>query len=283
MTNKKKILIIFLLITTLLLVGCGFEKENASDKSVTSATETATLRIEVDELLYEEFGDLRSVYNYEPFYAADEWMDDKGELLFPYESNKDMMKGIENILASLHMPEGVLKEASTEELLRVICEGWLSTHATSPLLFNLPSEYVANSMARNQATNEFMRRSDMLNVLVEDYLQRCYIHDDEYSDEATFALNQIQFEEIILASNYVYAQMDDSMKEKVINAVLEKVSYMESGKYYTGDLASGFFTYIIEAQNNGGSYWYTYICENEIETARKYINLENVVSWIKCE
>lgn len=278
MVYNKKFILLFASIT-LLLVACSSNKVNTDNESTTSMNEVATIKIEEEMLLYEEFGDLKSVYDYEPFYTADEWMNDENELLFPYENNRDKMSGIENILASLYMPDEVLEKASTNELLRVVCEGWLSTYATSASLFNLPSQYVANSMARNQASNELIRRSDMVNVLIEDYSQKCYAEGNEYSDTAAFIVNQIQFEEIILASNHAYAQMDDNMKQKVINAVLEKVACIESEQYYTGDLVSGFFTYIMEEQTNGGSYWYTYICENEIDTALKYLDLEKGVIW----
>lgn len=283
MSNKNTRIILLSLATTLSLVACTPEDEKLHNDSSTSCDENMTVRIDEGTLLYNTFGDLRNVYGYEPFYTADEWMNDAGELLYPYENDKDRMEGIENILASLYMPEEVLKKASTEELLHVVCDGWLSTHATSAILFNLPSEYVANSMSRNQAANELIVRNDMVKVLLEDYTLKSYIKGNEYSDEAAFALNQIQFEEIILASNHAYVQMNDSMKEKVINAVLEKVSYMESQQYYTGNLKTGFFTYIKEEQENGGSYWYEYLCENEDEIVRKYLDLEETISWMQME
>lgn len=269
-----------MLIMFIVVWGCMKEKSNSTNE-LTSTESSATL--DVDALLYEEYGDLRDVYNYEPFYSKQDWMNDRGELLYPYEKNKDNLRGIENTLASLYMPEDVLKKASSEELLKVVCDGWLSTYATSAILFNLPSEYVANSTARNQAANELIKRADMIDVIIEDYINKCYVKGNTYSEEAMFILNQIQFEEIVLGSNHAYLQMDNNVREKVLDAILEKVSCIESKEYYTGDLVSGFFTYIIEEETNGGSYWYTYICENRYELAEKYLDVESGAFWVREE
>lgn len=80
--------------------------------------------------------------------------------------------------------------------------------------------------------------------MLEDYCTRNYARGSETSNEARDALNQVVFEEILLASNLAFSQMDENMKRQVIDEVMKKLGDAQSGKYWTQSITSGFFAYI---------------------------------------
>ena len=236
-------------------------------------------RVEVNSLLYGEYFDLKDTYHYEPKYNAAQWMNEAGELLFPYEQELNNDTKMADDLALLYMPDEILLKASTEDLLKVVMDGWLETNATSISVYSIPSHYIRSCTIKNQAANELMRRSDMVTVLYEDYCNRNYLKGEE-SREGRWAADKLQFDEIILASNHAFAMMDDEMKENVLNAALEKHGQVRSGYFYTVGHTSGFFAYIVEEELNGGSDWYQYIHDNNIEAAKNAISF-NDTCWLE--
>ncbi len=268
--NNKKLITLLILLISMIVVGCDNEKNSKKENSIT--------KVKVDSIMFDEFNNLlETVYDAEPHFTSEDWINEDGKLLFPYENNEELMRGIDNILASLYMPQEVLEKASTEDLLKVVCDGWLSTYATSPTLYNNASEYIAYCTKTNQAANELIQRSDMAKIVYKDYCNRSYI-EGGFSEEAAFELNKLQFEEIVLGSNHAFLMLDDSTRKKVLTEILEKNEDIESGDYYLSGLKSGFFSMIEEEYNNGNSEWYSYICENNLDEAQKYIDIENP-SW----
>lgn len=266
-----------------------FEHKKSSEMTIEEAAEkkieekpidqTTLTRIEVNSLLYGEYFDLKDTYWYEPKYNAAQWMNEEGELLFPYEQDLNNNTTMEGALALLYMPDEVLFKASTEDLLKVVMDGWLETNATSISVYSTPSHYIRSCTIKNQAANELMRRRDMVTVLYEDYCNRNYLKGEE-SREGRWAADKLQFDEIILASNHAFAMMDDEMKENVLNAALEKHGQVRSGYFYTVGHTSGFFAYIVEEELNGGSDWYQYIHDNNIEAAKNAISF-NDTCWLE--
>lgn len=278
MRVKLKIILLIVMVV-MSFAACATHDDVEITQKVSKKAEEQVIevtRLEVESIIYGDFENvLESAYGLEPYYTAEDWMDKDGKLLHPYANNKELMTGVGNIMASIYMPEKVLEKASTEDLLKVVCDGWFSTNVTLTGLFNNASDYVKNSVVRNQATNELVRRSDMTEVLFEDYCNREYVKGTEYSDEAALELKILQFDEIVLGSNHAFSIMTDDMKSKVLEEVLKKNKDIQSGEYYNSGHQSGFFSIIEEEYINGGSDWYTYICEKGYDEAKEYINTES--------
>ena len=237
--NKRKKLIVMILLFAIVITGCDIDKNEENEPLVT--------KVEIDSIMYNEFNNLlEDEYGGEPYYTKEEWINEKGELLFPYENNKELMSGIENILASLYMPEEVLEKAYTKDLLKVICEGWFSTNVTMPSIYNNPSEYILYSSSTNQAVNELLQRGDMVEIVFDDYCKRNYVIETEVNEQNSSELKRLQFEEIVLGSNHAFSLMDDSMREKVLSEVLKKNENIKGEEYDTSGLESGFFSMIEE-------------------------------------
>lgn len=277
-----KVLVSVLFLAVFLFTGCTSGASSSVNDVTTEADtddKTWVSRINPESMLLAEFTGLRETYGYEPRYPSDgEWMDSEGRLLFPYEGNEDEMEDVAGILASLYMPVEVLYTASTRDLLKVVCEGWLRSGATSALIYGTPSQYVLLSTDRIGAANELLHRSDMAEVVLEDYLRMDYVKKDGNLSEASYILDRIQFEEILLGSNIAFAEMDDTMRQQTIRAALKKMERAGDAEYNMGIL-SGFFAYIGEEQNNGGSDWYEYIQERGPEEAKKYLDSDGLKYW----
>ena len=163
---------------------------------------------------------LENTYGLEPYFSEENWIDSEGNLLYPYEDNEELMTGIDNILASLYMPQEVVKNASSEDLLKIVLDGLLETNAVMPSVYNNPSDYVAHCCGINQAVNELLQRSDLVDVIYSDYCRRSYDVPDESAK--LYEVNKLQFEEIILGSNHAFTLMNDDMREDVLEEVIRK-------------------------------------------------------------
>lgn len=299
----KKIVTISLLLCIMVLAGCMKETTESHKETVDteplpaykeedSLLQTTTLeeefpqeqtttvpeRIEVSSLLFCEFNDFRDTYDYEPEYSAEQWMNAEGALLFPYVKEIENTTSFVRSFALLYMPDEVLVRATTQDLLKVVMDGWLEASVTSISVFSTPSHYILSCTGKNQASNELLRRSDMIDVLYNDYCNRDYSGAE--SLEGKRAADKLQFDEIILASNHAFSLMDDHMKRAVLTEALEKYQQVKCGEYYTVGHTSGFFAFIAEEERNGGSYWYKYICDNNIEEAKLAISFDEVC-WLE--
>ena len=275
-------MILFIIIAVpLFFVGCGTKSSSTSIRTeqVETESETDFTRAKPQSVLFKEYKGLKEVYGYEPFYSAKEWMDEEGKLLFPYDEYRYRMEGMSNILASLDMPEEVLQKAATEDILKVVCEGWLTSGATLAYIFGFPSDYVNIASANIGVVNELLQRSDMAKAVLEDYCTRNYVQGSETSREARDSLNQVVFEEILLASNLAFSQMDENMKRQVIEEVMKKLGDVQSGKYWTQSIKSGFFAFIAEEYAAGGSLWYDYISDNCPEEIKRYLTKDFMDYW----
>lgn len=276
----SKIILPLVLVVPLLFVGCGTKSSSASIQTETTETESEAsfIRAKPDSILFKEYYGLKDVYGYEPFYSAEEWMDEEGKLLFPYDEYRYRMEGMSDILASLDVPEAVLQKAATEDVLKVVCEGWITSGATGPF-FDFPSQYINIASANIGVVNELLQRSDMAKAVLKDYCTRNYVSGTETSRLARDALNQVVFDEILLASNLAFSQMDENMKRQVIYEVMKKLGDAESGKYWTEGITSGFFAYIAEEQEAEGSLWYDYISKNCSKEVKQYLTTDYMQFW----
>lgn len=277
----NRIILTLIIAVPLLFIGCGTKSSSASIQTEMTETESEAsfIRAKPDSILFKEYYGLKDVYGYEPFYSAKEWMDEDGKLLFPYDEYRYRMEGMSNILASLDVPEEVLQKAATEDVLKVVCEGWLTSGATGPF-FDFPSQYINIASANIGVVNELLQRSDMAKAVLDDYCTRNYVLGTETSKPARDALNQVAFEEILLASNLAFSQMDENMKRQVIDEVMTKLGDAKSGKYWTQSITSGFFAYIAEEQEAEGSLWYDYISKNCSKEVKQYLTTNYMSFWL---
>lgn len=280
--KSNKIILPLIIAVPLLFAGCGTKSSSTSvqKEPIETENETDFTRAKPQTVLFKEYKGLKDAYEYEPFYSAKEWMDEEGRLLFPYDEYRYRMEGMSNILASLDVPEEVLQKAATKDVLKVVCEGWLTSGATLAYIFESPSDYVNIASANIGVVNELLQRSDMAKAVFEDYCTRNYVQGSETSREAQDALNQVIFEEILLASNLAFSQMDENMKRQVLDEVMKKLGDAQSGKYWTHHKkSSGFFAFIAEEYAAGGSLWYDYISDNCPKEIKQYLTKDFMDYW----
>lgn len=263
----KKVYLVIICLSALFLYAC---QKQSSDSDIKVS------KVSIDSIMYQKYENLlENTYGLEPYFSEENWIDSEGNLLYPYEDNSELMTGIGNILASLYMPKEVVKNASSEELLRIVLDGLLETNAVMPFAYNNPSDYVSYCCGINQAVNELLQRSDLVEVIYNDYCNRSYDMPDEYAKSYEF--NKLQFEEIILGSNHAFTLMNDDMREDVLEEVIRKNAEIAVHANDIG-LTSGFFAMIEDEYSHGNSEWYTYICDNNYSEAKNVINVE-VPSW----
>lgn len=279
----SKIIPPLIIVMPLLFVGCGTKSSSTSiqKEPIETENETDFTRAKPQSVLFKEYKGLKDVYGYEPFYSAKEWMDEEGKLLFPYDEYRYRMDKYVNVLASLDMPEEVLKKAQTKDILEVVCGGWLTSGATEAETFNFPSDYVNIASANIGAVNELLWRSDMASAVRQDYYKRNYLVGEGNSGSVErYTVYQIIFDEILLASNLAFSQMDDRMKELVLDDVMKKLRDVESGEYFTSSsIKSGFFAFIAEEYAAGGSLWYDYISDNCPKEIKQYLTKDFMDYW----
>ena len=270
---KKFLLIVEIILLFAFITACGSNKID-TDITINDNGKKIVTKVKIDSIIYGDYFNFYVESGGKPRFSAEEWMSEEGKLLYPYEEKEEYMKGIDNIFASLYMPEEVVVKATSIELLKVINDGWFNTYATMPSLYNMPSHFAHYTIATNIAANELVQRSDMPEVLYSDYCTREYLKKDSKGDEKIFEATRIQFAEVVLGSNHAFSLMSDELKEKVLKEATKKNKQIISGEYHTDNVQSGFFSMIEEEYYNGGSLWYTYICDNEIDEVKEYIDVE---------
>lgn len=274
---KRYILFIMIIYSVLICYGCK-EDETHTEKNSENQSQNSIIRVDVNSVIYSEFSNFYVEAGGKPRFSADEWMNESGELLYPYREKNEYMKGIENIFASLYIPEDVVQKAKTKELLIVLTDGWFETYATMPSLYTKASTFANYTITTNIGANELMQRADMPQVVFEDYCSREYIKQGGDRQNATYEASKIQFDEILLGSNHAFLLMNDDLKEKVLAEAMDKNADIVSGNYDTDGTLSGFFSIIEEEHEKEKSLWYEYICEKNHNEVKKYIDME-YPSW----
>lgn len=241
----------------------------ASSKSESEKTQANFTRTDkADCSLWSEYNGLSNTYQYDAEYKEDEWADKDGNILFPYEASIAGCKDIRDNLSKLKMPDELVKTASTEDILKIVTDGWITDTVGNAFPYGTAEEYINYSTAANQAANELFLRSNMVEVMLKDYTERAY---DESKDTALHYSSVLRFEEILLASDYAYDKMDDKTRNEVLKAVTDKINNTDYEVYYGCKCESGFFAYIYEQGENGGSKWKFYIEENGTDDAKKFL------------
>lgn len=247
--------------------------ENAGNTENTESTENAENAGNSDtagrsyQIFYEEAPDM--------VYDAKEWI--TGDVLHYPEGiaeRTDLQRN--QRFASYYVPAQALKQASTASLIKVTA-AW--PFASYPL-YDRPSYYIDFVREMFNAGDELWKREDLAETVLEKYekesfLATCPFTDSAqaktYTEEAYETDARIVLEELLLASNETFEQMDEDGKERTLKAVEEKEKKRGDENYITGTAwtnfyigsttSSAFYNYILELHENGGSKWYDYIKE----------------------
>jgi hypothetical protein len=222
-------------------------------------------------------------YNFSKFphavYSADEWFKAGGIVLpfYPFDLN-DGVTGTERLVRFV-IPHEVLEQASTDDIVHL-----LGMYNASPSMFNYPS-YLLDYLINNfNSINEMLTRTDFAEVLLENYIKIEFMPWREFDDtneQFNYELEMsgwnggISTREIFLACNNTFDQMNDEMRHRTLEAVMEKAGIrresrmyiVENKPYVCGEILYGdrsespFFEYIIELQYKENFVW----CEENQE------------------
>lgn len=246
MKNNVKLWVLTLFVS-MCMTGCGREQsENAGEN----------VEVRTYQMYYEQ--------SPEAAYSADEWLA-SGQLQYPFDLQEDtsQMQTAE-MFARFYVPQEALTQAKTEELV-YLCAMWPMTIYS---FYNYPSHYLEFLTDNFNAADNLTKREDLAEVVLDLYEKENFLQDItfanreeqmEYKQEAYVCERRIVLEEILLASNSSFEQMDEEMRERTLVAVLEKIKSRESGEVIGGYTTSGFLAYICEQHADGNSEWYNYI------------------------
>ena len=178
------------------------------------------------------------------------WLTAENELQFPFNLATEYYSSTEEHV----VPKEALQAATTESLLRAVKQ--YSAHFARYWLYNFPSYYLM-AAERFNATEELVQRVDLAKVLLAAYEEENLEKEDE-----------VVLGEILLATNLVFEQTDEEMREQILAAVMEK-EYMRRTGADTADHPSGFLAYITEMKDTDASLWYAYIMEEASDASAK--------------
>lgn len=221
-------------------------------------------------------------------YPAEEWFSQDGALAFPFsrqELNSPDLGAWERI-AMFHIPQEAMDAASTGELLGILKRIWM----TRADLYNNPSDYLGYLSASFNVTNECLRREDLAETTLASYKLDQFMprmntggkKNADYNVACRRQESAIILEEIILATDLAFDQMDDAMRRETLEAVEEKRQLREKGTFECSASKGGFYTYIGEMLHFGhGSKWYDYICGQVPENEQMLAHIDNYLwDWI---
>lgn len=204
-------------------------------------------------------------------YSAEKWI--QGDVLhYPDDIEKRVNLQWNETMASYYVPTEAIEKASTISVLEVVASWPFSSY----IFYNYPSDYIAYTRDMFNAADELWKRDNLAEIVLERYEQETFMpicpyedkeREEEYKKEAYGVDRRIVLEELILASNEVFEQMDDEMRARTLKAVEEKISYRLDESYITSYSSSGFYAYVSELNKNGDSKWFTYIKENQEDSA----------------
>lgn len=178
------------------------------------------------------------------------WLTAENELQFPFNLATEYYSSTEEHV----VPKEALQAATTESLLRAVKQ--YSAHFARYWLYDFPSYYLM-AAERFNATEELVQRVNLAKVLLAAYEEENLEKEDE-----------VVLGEILLATNLVFEQTDEEMREQILAAVMEK-EYMRRTGTDTADHPSGFLAYITEMKETDASLWYAYIMEEASDASAK--------------
>lgn len=208
-----------------------------------------------------------------PKYSKDEWMNENGEIMYPYRGHEDEISKlfIYEKLPFYCIPNEVLEKMTSKQLFVVVCD-WMSETLVTPEFHTsrFPG-FLTECLYNCQAANELVHRKNMAEVLYRDYLERDYIDTTEAKGEALTNYKLISFEESVLASDLAYGMLDDDMKKTILAEAVEKANDIEYVKNMGISHSSVFYNCIMHQSLTGKSGWYDYIKENGSDEARELL------------
>ena len=289
---------ILLVCICLLLCGCGQvvddtqetnQNEGQEEIEEQANNEENTDSVEFDEIIVDE-AVIEETKSYQLFcseapdyvYSAEAWI--TGDVLhYPDDIEQRGSLQWNETMAGYYVPTEAIEKASTISMLDVVASWTFSTYN----LYNAPSDYITYTRDMFNAADELWKRDNLAEAVLERYEQETFMpacsfavqkQEEEYKKEAYGVDRRIILEELILASNEVFEQMDDEMRERTLKAVEEKYSYRLDESYITSYSSSGFYAYVSELNKNGESKWFAYIKERQEDSAL-IEKLSDFYSW----
>ena len=230
----------------------------------------------------------------EAAYPAADWLTEDGRVDFPAES---LVLNPETTLsqrfARFAIPSEVLYKAETVDLLRMSAK-WPMTSYDA---YNFLCHYLDFLTNKFNGADELIDRPDLAEVVLREYSSDSFFPMAQlgdagkqklYDEKCDAQVDKIVLEEVLLASNRAFDQMDEDMKQATLEEALKKVEQRQSGRYSWNasgstsfaEFPSGFFAYILEQQEAAGSKWYRYLVETgEAELVQKLDNLDVRDCW----
>jgi hypothetical protein len=191
-------------------------------------------------------------------HSAKEWLS-KGYLDYPFSLNdysyrdqEDYKEAYESV--RFYIPQEALEQAATEDLVQLV--GRMPKYP--PNAYDFPSYYIETISSWFNAVDEMRTREDFAKVLLESYIKSEFMQmrsfEDskqqfEYNVETSTREREILSKEIFLACNSTFDRMDDEMRRRTIEAVMEKVEIRQKEEFKYINSVSGFFAYVNELQN----------------------------------
>ncbi len=230
----------------------------------------------------------------EAAYPAADWLTEDGRVDFPAESlvlNPEAT--LSQRFARYAIPSEVLYEAETADLLRMSAK-WPMTSYDA---YNFMCYYLDFLTWKFNGADELIDRPDLAEVVLREYCSDSFLPKAQlgdagkqklYDEKCYAQVDKIVLEEVLLASNRAFDQMDEEMKQATLEEALKKVEQRQSGSFRWSasgsasfaEFPSGFFAYILEQQEAAGSKWYRYLVETgETELVQKLDNLDVRDCW----
>lgn len=208
----------------------------------------------------------------EAAYPAAEWLSADGRLDFPFVLEEPVPNASrDEMFARFYIPEEVLKQAETKDLLRLV-KRYPGSGLTAFYLYNEPSYYLDYVTQTFNAVDELYSRKDFAETLLQAYTAEEMLPAQSFADkeeqaaydkERNASANGIMLLEVMLAQDVVFEELDDVQRRQVLEEVIAKDKIRDEDDRY--GQCSGFFASVKELHEAGGSRWYDYIAESEPE------------------
>lgn len=215
----------------------------------------------------------------EAAYSVADWLGPDGIIGFPFDWRDTLEMSNPEREVIYYVPQEALDRATTEDLVELLV-GY--DHRSRFDIYNFISYYWDYVLNNFNVAEELISRESLAEDVLKAYQKDNFLIKSSFGDAAKQKaydeqcydqFNKIGLEEIILATNLAFDQMDDEMRKATIEEALNKVEERLSGKFKCsyglangedgfGEMPSGFFAYIVEMEESTGSKWYRFMQEN---------------------
>lgn len=260
----------------------------ASNTDSTEASNTASAeertQLETEPYYAEYVSDYDELFS-EAMYSAEEWFNEEGKLEFPFDLQITLTDiPVEEKFAIFYIPQEAMDAASTEELFNILKR----IPMTRAQIYEHPSDFLNFLSGRFNVTNECLCREDLAETVLACYQSDMFMvkvnsDGEDASEQMSEGLRQesaILLQEVILATDLAFDQMDDTMRMETIEAVEIKRRMRKQGIFECSSSSDGFYGYIGEMMYRGyGSKWYDYIRDQVPDNEQMLELIDNYFHW----